>query len=111
MAIGGDTLYVTHGTGNTVSVVDLPSRTVIDSLTVPSGAAGAAVVVDDHLYLTNSGPVGVVSVVDIDSGSSTYKSVTEVHFSDVVLSLAASPDGQHVFVSVVDPDRARAGSH
>ncbi|HZN80899.1 MAG TPA: beta-propeller fold lactonase family protein [Mycobacterium sp.] len=96
----GTRVYVSHEfsgqqLGNTVSVIDSATNTVIDTITVGAKPSAMAVSPDgSRLYVTNSGD-DTVSVVD----TATNSVVATIPVGAVPNGVAVSPDGSRIYVT------------
>ncbi|HJT91311.1 MAG TPA: beta-propeller fold lactonase family protein, partial [Mycobacterium sp.] len=101
----GSTVYVTNfgdlsSGGNTVSVIDAATTTVVATITVGGNPANVAVSPNGATaYVTNLDD-GTVSVIDTATNSVTATIVV----GDLPDGVAVSPDGAHVYVTNADDD-------
>ena len=116
---GTQRAYVTNWIGNSVSVLDMQRRRIVDTLPVGKGPQGL-LIVKNRAFVANSGYAGYgqpydpgsVSVIDITADSVTHT----VPVPDNPQELALAPDGRiHVLctgdyvntfgkVAVIDPE-------
>ncbi|HET6731679.1 Ig-like domain-containing protein, partial [Mycobacterium sp.] len=101
----GSTVYVTNfgdlsSGGNTVSVIDAATNTVVATITVGGNPANVAVSPNGATaYVTNLDD-GTVSVIDTATNSVT----ATITVGDLPDGVAVSPDGAHVYVTNADDD-------
>lgn len=86
-------LYVAGN--DTVTVVDIESNTVMDTITVGGQPSEVALTPDGSLAYVSNGSLNDVSVID----TATRTVVAAVPMGGVSRSLAMAPDGAHCYVS------------
>jgi len=101
----GTKVYVTNSNSSTVSVIDVATNTIIDTIFGFDGPSGFAITPDGkHAYVNNyGGPQGV------QSGNGTTVSVVDLATDTIVgppiivgqapAALAVTPDGRFVYVA------------
>ena len=87
--------YITNEAGNSVSVIDIPTDTVIATIPVGTGPVGVAVSPDGtKVYVPNNGNNNV-SVIS----TATNTVIASVPVGDFPLGVAFTPDGTKVYVT------------
>ena len=87
--------YITNNAANTVSVIDIPTNSVIATATVGTGPLGVAVTPDGaRVYVTNLNSNNV-SVI----GTATNTVIATVAVGAGPYGVAVTPDGARVYVA------------
>jgi YVTN family beta-propeller protein len=97
MVPNGSRLYVTNQRGNSVSVIDTTSNTVIGTIPVGSGPVGAAASPDGaRVYIVNGSGATSVSVID----TATNGVIASIPLGVAQpMGIAVTPDGGRLYVS------------
>lgn len=91
----GKTLYVVEADGNRIDVVDVASEKVVGSIDCPAEPTGLAVNADgSRVYITCSGPKGVVCVADPASGQIS----ATIPVGHTACGPSLAPDGKRLYV-------------
>ncbi|MGB9930086.1 MAG: DUF7507 domain-containing protein, partial [Methanosarcina sp.] len=87
--------YITNEAGNTISVIDIPTNTVVATIPVGTGPVGVAVSPDGtKVYVPNNGNDNV-SVIS----TATNNVIASVPVGDFPLGVAFTPDGTKAYVA------------
>lgn len=91
----GKSLYVVEADGNRIDVVDVAAEKVIQSIACPARPTGVAEGTDGSiLYITCSGPKGVVCVPDPASGQVS----ATISVGHTACGPSLAPDGKRLYV-------------
>jgi YVTN family beta-propeller protein len=94
-----DFAWVSNSGGNTVSVVNIATQSVVRSITVDTHPRGIAMNwKGDRVYTANT-TNGTVSVIDTGLESGNTHVITTIHIGGLPVGLAISPNGYLVYVT------------
>jgi YVTN family beta-propeller protein len=101
-AAAGSYAYVPSLEGNTVSVIDAATHTVIATIPVGAGPTGVAATPDGRLVYVTNNRDATVSVIDVASNAV----VATVPVGQVATGIATTPDGRFAYALAAGPGTA-----
>jgi YVTN family beta-propeller protein len=88
-------LYVAQGSTNTVAVIDLQTRTVVDHVIVGERPRDVAISPDGNFVYTVSSFSRTISVID----TTTNEEIRQIAVGFEPVRVALTPDGQFVYIA------------